>query len=249
MTGALQPPGPSGAGSLSRRSVRRLFHNPTSPFMSLRVQSAPRSPTLSPDVPLRFAPPEPPSGGSESGRSHCASSDAPGPDGPAGPDAPDAAGGAGTPSEITPEEWDELRAPFAAWAYRRDFHVRAHHGTKAVIRLPLRRNALVDRLERVLGPGRYSFTFRMVSGTDWPTVRCHLYLGDAVRSGFGEDPRVRYAADDALVDAARAFGIGQAGDRAGRRVVDLDFHVHLPDEIKEELEAPYEPGSWAPSDT
>lgn len=146
------------------------------------------------------------------------------------------------------EEWERLRAPFASEAYHCQVEASARSATKGIVRFVLAPEAIQDRLDLVLGPGRYSYWFDRLRDTAKPTVFCHLQIGRATRTGVGDASDWRPATGKALSDAAAAFGIGRAGARADSVVADIDYGVHPQKEDLDQLERPPTPDMWAPED-
>jgi hypothetical protein len=124
----------------------------------------------------------------------------------------------------------------------------ARSGTKGVATFILFPEAVQDRLDAVLGPGRYNYWFEQVPDTSEPTIFCHLQIGRATRSGVGEGQSWYHATGMALSDAAAGFGIGQAGARAESVVADIDYGVHPQNEDLEQLERPLTADMWAPEE-
>lgn len=161
----------------------------------------------------------------------------------------DPGGGADDPGgALGPEEWERLRAPFVSEAYHCQIEASARSGTKGIVRFVLAPEAIQDRLDLVLGPGRYSYRFDRVPATAKPTVFCHLQIGRATRTGVGDAPDWRPATGKAFSDAAAAFGIGRAGARADSVVADIDYGVHPQKEDLKQLERSPTPDMWAPEE-
>lgn len=163
------------------------------------------------------------------------SNPASGPHSPSGPDAP-----------LTDAQWRRLRAPFSRKAYEAWPEHGAERGSKAVVRLWLHPQTVEERLDLVVGPGGYSFTYRVVEGAHQPSVLGRLTLGGATRSGVGTGSRLLYAAEEALVVAARGFGIGREGPLLGGVLTDMEHRFHVPDEKNKQLETAEEPTLWTP---
>ncbi|WP_263784475.1 hypothetical protein [Salinibacter grassmerensis] len=186
-----------------------------------------------------------------------------------GPDGPAAE------RQVTPEEWRRLRAPFSRKAYvvgsratgrtaanlpleafssesRRsqpgdEQEESSQDLNQAVVDLRLRPEAIRDRLDLVLCPGRYGYRLEPgpeASGTF--SMRCHLRVGPGRRTGIGTASSPRVAGQVALASAAEAFGMGASGKIAGPLVADRKSWHRLPDPVLERLEQREEPSPWTP---
>lgn len=220
-----------------------------------------------------------PSSGSPEGHSPGSDSpggDASGPGG-AGPPSgrtpnPGEAQGSGSPSEpggpgstVTPAEWRRLRAPFSAQAYVVETRATGRTAAnlpleayaeeeggpnRSVVDLRLRQTAILDRLDLVLGPGRYAYRFepgQEAGGTF--AMLCHLRVGPARRTGVGTGSSPKTAAQAALADAALAFGVGASGRGAGPVVAERESQTELPTPVLKALEQRQEPAPWTPEGT
>ena len=157
----------------------------------------------------------------------------------------------GRPAEIgtvTDEEWKRLRAPFTVRAYdavpRTQVPTPEGDRTKAVVDLMLRRVAIQDRLDTVLGPGRYGYHMELASGPE--TVRCILQVGTVSRAGLGKDQSLRSAQGIALARAAKGFGIGQSGRAAGPVLAYVNNRYEIPKETTRRIEGRDDPSDWTP---
>jgi len=152
---------------------------------------------------------------------------------------------------VTAEEWQRLRAPFALKAY--DCFPRALIPTpegeqkEAVVDMVLRPVPIRDRLDTVLGPGRYAYHMELAS--EPRTVRCDLEIGAASRSGMGEARSLRSAQKMALARAAQGFGIGQTGRAAGPIVAYVNNRYEIPAETSRRIERREKPADWTPGDS
>jgi len=149
---------------------------------------------------------------------------------------------------VTAEEWQRLRAPFALKAY--DCFPRALIPTpegeqkESVVDLLLRRAPIRDRLDTVLGPGRYAYDMELAS--EPRLVRCDLQIGAASRTGLGEGKTLRSAQQIALARAAKGFGIGQTGRAAGPVLAYVQNRYQVPNDTTRRLERRDEPTDWTP---
>jgi len=160
---------------------------------------------------------------------------------------------------LTDEEWDRLRAPFAWEAYviktraagRTPGHLTGEDGPHpTVIDLYLRTEAIRDRLDWVLGPGRYSYRFETGPRDGGrQSLFCHLRIGGAVRTGTGTYSTLRTARKLALASAAAAFGIGTSGRSAGPVAAEKELRNEVPDPVLEALEEKTRPSPWTPEET
>lgn len=173
---------------------------------------------------------------------------------------------AGADAPLTSEEWERLRAPFSRHAYvvesRATGRVEANlpvdarpaggevsDSNKSVVNLRLRKRAIRDRLDRVLGPGRYSYCFEPGPETGGTFLLfCDLRIGSATRTGVGSGSALRKAVRVALAEAAIGFGIGASGPVAGPILSDRESQHKLPRSILDALEQREEPSRWAPGE-
>ena len=119
---------------------------------------------------------------------------------------------------------------------------------QAVVDLWLRPEAIRDRLDLVLSPGRYGYRLEpgpKAGGTF--SMRCHLQVGPGRRTGIGTASSPRTAGEVALAGAAEAFGIGASGKITGPLVADRESWHRLPGPVLERLERREEPSAWTPS--
>ncbi|MFB6232157.1 MAG: hypothetical protein ABEL04_13485 [Salinibacter sp.] len=181
---------------------------------------------------------------------------------PAGPDGPPPAEKSPESEKpLTAEEWARLRAPFSWNAYIVDHraigHAPRHLGGRAegddrhpaVVDLRLRPEAIRDRLDRVLGPERWSYRLEVgpQAGGHY-SLLCHLQVGPARRTGPGAGSTMRTARRIALAGAALAFGIGASGRSAGPIEAEIELRNEVPDRVLEALEQETEPSRWTPDE-
>ena len=162
------------------------------------------------------------------------------------------AGGTNPHRRITGEEWARLRAPFSMAAYVVDVRATAQPvgeggPQKAVVDLTLRAQAVLDRLDNVLGPGGYSCRFEPATQAGRTAVYCHLRVGGVSRSGIGARSKLRIARKAALAGAARAFGIGQTGRGAGPMLTDYTTDHVFPEGTRDQVESRSERSFWTPT--
>lgn len=168
------------------------------------------------------------------------------------------------PKGPTSEEWARLRAPFSRHAYVVESRATGRtvaalfpeestqeKATKlAIVDLYLQTEAVHSRLDRVLGPERY--TYRLESGPasrGSHPVLCHLQIDDVSRTGIGTGSTLRAARQVALANAASAFGIGASGRKAGPIVVERESWYDAPEFILQALEQQEEASSpWRPGE-
>jgi hypothetical protein len=118
-----------------------------------------------------------------------------------------------------------------------------------VIDLRLPAEVIRDRLDWVLGPGRYSYRFEpgpQAGGRR--SVFCHLRIGGAARTGTGTYSKLWTAQRIALADAAVAFGIGASGRAAGPVAAEKERRTVVPDPVLEALEEQARPSPWTPEE-
>lgn len=181
------------------------------------------------------------------------------------PGGPGSAGGGDPGGPVTSEEWSRLRAPFSQEAYvtvgratgrTAENLAGRDNSEQAVVDLHPRPRAIRDRLDLVLGPGRYSY--RMEAGPEGASAGyssgpcsmfCHLRIGGVARTGSGTGSRLGVAGAVALARAAAAFGIGASGQVTGPVVVQQNAPTRGPIQIREILEQRDEPSLWAPKET
>jgi hypothetical protein len=172
---------------------------------------------------------------------------------------------------VSKQEWDRLRAPFSRSAYMVDPDAIGHTeaafstgstgehtqekppqptGSKQVVaELRLYPKAIRDRLDLVLGPGRYSYRFEFgPSDASERPVLCHLQVGTARRSGIGTGRSYPSAQTLAFTNAALAFGIGASGKAARPVIVERESRYDVPTSILEALERGNQPSLWAPGE-
>lgn len=197
--------------------------------------------------------------------------------GPGAKEVASGAGGLAAEREVTSREWRRLRAPFSREAYvvgsRATGRTAANlplgayseesqpnesqsgsgggspneTRNQAVVDLWLRAEAIRDRLDLVLGPGRYGY--RLEAGPEAGgtfSMRCHLRIGPGRRTGIGTGRSLQQAGKVALASAAEAFGMGASGKIAGPLVADSESWHQLPGPVLERLERREELSSWAP---
>lgn len=118
---------------------------------------------------------------------------------------------------------------------------------QAVVDLRLRPEAIRDRLDLILSPGRYGY--RLEPGPEAGgtfSMRCHLRIGPGRRTGVGTGRSPQEAGRVALASAAKAFGMGATGKVAGPVVADRESWHRLPGPVLERLEQEEEPAPWTP---
>lgn len=182
-------------------------------------------------------------------------------DAPGGPGSPD---GGDPDRPVTSDEWRRLRAPFSQEAYvvvGRAIGCTAENlagndvSDQAVVDLHPRARAIRERLDLVLGPGRYSY--RMEAGPEGASAGyssgpcsmfCHLRIGGVARTGSGTGSRLEVAGSVALARAAAAFGIGASGRVTGPIVIEQNTSTEMPSQIRKILEEQAEPSLWAPEE-
>lgn len=144
------------------------------------------------------------------------------------------AGMAGLPRET----WEELRKPFPDGAVIYHNRGRVVRGWRIVAEAMPDPERLLERLDRVLGIGGYSYWHEVVPGGSAHTATCHLQIGGAVRSGVYADSNPEKAAALALVRAAQAFHIGWQARAVGQFVAHLPAPQEgdVPEEVNEKLD-------------
>ena len=121
------------------------------------------------------------------------------------PEGPSAEAPSKLPGEIPFTVWDVLRGPFDRCDVRLvDVQMDAKYG-RGLARPVVSEDALISRLNTVLGPEGWSVEFT----TEGPEVcRCRLYIGSAFRDAIAEGTGRLDTCLMALRLAAREFGIG-----------------------------------------
>lgn len=164
---------------------------------------------------------------------------------------------------VTPEEWERLRAPFSIDAYQADPWAAARPEgrssdrpsgdsgekghQKAIVHLTLRAQAVRGRLDRVLGPGRYSYRLELASPGSRGAILCHLQVGRSVRTGVAKQRReLREVENSALARAAAAFGMGHARGAARPVLAKRVNRYDLPTEAVRRVEEREEVSPWTP---
>ena len=124
---------------------------------------------------------------------------------PEEPEAPSEEAPSKLPGEIPFTVWDALRGPFDRCDVRLlDVQTDPKHG-RGLARPVVSEDALISRLNTVLGPEGWSVEFT----TEGPeTCRCRLYIGSAFRDAIAEGSGRLDTCLQALRLAAREFGIG-----------------------------------------
>ena len=118
---------------------------------------------------------------------------------------------------------------------------------QSVVDLRLRPEAIRDRLDLVLGPGRYGY--RLEPGPEAGgtfSMRCHLRVGFGRRTGIGTASSPRMAGRVALASAAEAFGMGASGKLSGPIIAGHESRRQLPGPVLDRLERREDPSSWTP---
>lgn len=190
------------------------------------------------------------------------------------PSGPENTGRSGRPSNagdpegppITPEEWRRLRVPFSRDAYvvesratgrsTASLPLAAHAKgdpndaptNTSVVDLRLRPEAIRDRLDLVLSPGRYTYRYEPgpnAGGTF--SMLCHLRVGRAERTGVGTGTSLQMAGQVALSDAASAFGMGAVGKIAGPVLAERESRFQLPESVLQALETQQKPAPHTPN--
>jgi hypothetical protein len=191
---------------------------------------------------------------------------APGPSGPRGTKNP---AGQNRPARaersVAPEEWRRLRAPFSRDAYVVESRATGRSAAnlpleayseegdknddtnKSVVDLRLRPEAIRDRLDLAVGPGRYAYRFESgIEAGGTFSMLCYLRVGPATRTGVGTGSSPQTAGHVALASAASAFGMGTSGKIAGPIVAKRESRYELPTPVLEALERQEEPSPWTP---
>jgi hypothetical protein len=118
---------------------------------------------------------------------------------------------------------------------------------QSVVDLRLRPEAIRDRLDLVLGPGRYGY--RLEPGPEAGgtfSMRCHLRVGFGRRTGIGTASSPRMAGRVALASAAEAFGMGATGKLSGPIIAGHESRRQLPGPVLDRLEQREDPSAWTP---
>lgn len=118
---------------------------------------------------------------------------------------------------------------------------------QSVVDLRLRPEAIRDRLDLVLGPGRYGY--RLEPGPEAGgtfSMRCHLRVGFGRRTGIGTASSPRMAGRVALASAAEAFGMGATGKLSGPIMAGHESRRQLPGPVLDRLERREDPSAWTP---
>lgn len=146
--------------------------------------------------------------------------------------------------------WKRLTAPFSRAAHTIIGLQQTTDSTSTIAQVVLRREAIEDRLDAVLGRGGYAFVLEPLAGPDGPGLLCHLIIGGTVRSGIGHDKDLQEACEMAFRRAAAAFGIGRAADRMPTQTADVDLDLSLedPDAVTKCLHTSTEPALWTPDE-
>lgn len=118
---------------------------------------------------------------------------------------------------------------------------------QSVVDLRLRPEAIRDRLDLVLRPGRYGY--RLEPGPEAGgtfSMRCHLRVGFGRRTGIGTASSPRMAGRVALASAAEAFGMGASGKLSGPIMAGHESRRQLPGPVLDRLERREDPSAWTP---
>ena len=134
--------------------------------------------------------------------------------------------GSTSPPVIPPDAWVRLRRPFRFDEVELiDLRTAAGAGRGTATPVATT-DALLARLDAVVGPGAWSVRFDPLGGDHAVTAKATVTIAghdaDATRDGFGQGPSLQAACGAALRTALRLFGIGRGLHGEATVAVDID---------------------------
>lgn len=132
------------------------------------------------------------------------------------------------------EPWTLLRRPFPFEAVTlTDRRIDPHVGRGAATPV-VKPGALLRRLDEAVGVDGWNLSY---GGLEGQTVKCRLEILGAVREGFGRHENLLQACAEALLGAARLFGIGLGlhGEATVYVEVDADGAVTNEEDIQSQM--------------
>ena len=144
--------------------------------------------------------------------------------GPVATPHPPGTGGA-NPRALAPDAWERLRRPFRFDEVEL-VDIRVDAGARRGTATPVATtDALLARLDEVVGPGGWSVRFDPAGGSHTATAKATVAIAGfdgAIRDGFGHGPSLQAACGAALRTALRLFGIGRGLHGEATLAVDVD---------------------------
>lgn len=129
------------------------------------------------------------------------------------------------------DTWAALSRPFSL----NDIHIKVlttnREKTRGLVVPYIDARAVMDRLDKVVGPGGWSDSYTPLDGG---AVRCSLRIGKAIKEDVGQGDDAKAAFSDALKRAAVKFGVGRHLYDAEKVWTDLNERGQItkPDETK-----------------